>query len=421
MKILLVNPNQYQHPPVPPIGLEYIAGDLASSGHQVQIIDLCFSDDPFRELDKSISAFRPDVTGVTVRNIDTVLYPINEFFLDKIGALIWHIRNCHSTKVIIGGPGITVNPEGICNYLGADFAIDGPGEGVMNEIIQGSAQINNKKIWTSEYSYEISCHRRSEQIDYNRYIEHGGIAGFETHKGCGSSCVYCIEADTRVSFRNIPEVISEIKGFIESGVNRFHLCDSEFNEDCDYSLEFLKSLRNSGLAIDWALYMKPSNHSRKLFQLMRETGVSLITLTVDSWKKCTLYWTDIEKIVFSARSNGIRIVLDFLTGFPYEDEDTLKFYLDLFRRLQPDSVAINTYIRLYKQLQVTAVILKDKSLQARLTGNREDRTFIQPVFYNHIESERLRDLLAGDPLFRIEGRDVDVNYNRKSERSMPAI
>ncbi len=412
MKILLVNPNQYQHPPVPPIGLEYIAGDLISSGHEVRIIDLCFSNDPFRDLDNSISEFLPDVAGITVRNIDTVLYPANEFFLDKIRALVGHIRNRHSMKVIIGGPGISVNPEGICDYLGADFAIAGPGEGVMNEIIKSPEQLKNKKIRTRQYSYEISCRRNSERVDYDKYVEHGGIAGFQTHKGCGSSCVYCIEADTKVSFRKIPEVISEIRGFAEAGIKRFHLCDSEFNEDPDYSLEFLKSLRNSGPAIDWALYMKPSNHSRKLLTLMKETGVSLITLTVDSWKKCPLYWADIEKIIFSAKSNGIKVVVDFLTGFPYEDEENLKFYLDLFRRLQPDSVGINTYIRLYRTLHVTAVIMRDRSLQAGLIGNREDPTFIQPVFYNHIKTERLRELLAGDPLFRIEGLDSGVNYSR---------
>jgi radical SAM superfamily enzyme YgiQ (UPF0313 family) len=419
VKILLVNPNRYQRPPVPPLGLEYIAGDLESSGHEVHIIDLCFSDDPLRDLDNSISAFRPDLAGVTVRNIDTVLFQSNEFFLDKIKTLVQHIRNYHSMKVIIGGPGIAVNPEAICDYLGADFAVAGPGEGVLNEVIHGSLLLSNKKILTRQYSYEISCQRRSVGIDYKKYVEHGGIAGFETHKGCSSSCVYCIEAGTKVSFRKIPEVISEIKGFVSSGFKMFHLCDSEFNEDLDYSLEFLRFLKNSGLGIGWTLYMKPSNYSRKLFQLMKETGVSLITLTVDSWKKCPLYWTDIEKIIFSARSHGIRIVLDFLTGFPYEDEDAMKLYLDLFRRLQPDSVGINTYIRLYKPLLVTAVILGDKSLQTRITGNMEDRTFIRPVFYNHIISERLLELLAGDPLFRIEGQDAEVNYTRSRERIMP--
>ncbi|MBA4371270.1 MAG: hypothetical protein C0402_00230 [Thermodesulfovibrio sp.] len=230
-----------------------------------------------------------------------------------------------------------------------------------------------------------------------------GIAGFLTHQGCSSSCIYCSEADTRVSFRRIPDVISEISNCTAKGLRRFHLCDSEFNEDLDYSIYFLKALKEAGLRIDWALYLKPSNHNRTMFRLMQETGVSLITLTVDSWKKCPLYWGDIEKIVFSARSNGIKIIIDFLTGFPYEQEETLEFYLDLFRRLQPDSVEINTCIRLYRTLKITDIIARDPALLQHVIGNIEDPELLHPVFYSQLSAERLEEKLSKEPLFRIEG------------------
>ncbi|MGC2062758.1 MAG: radical SAM protein [Thermodesulfovibrionales bacterium] len=240
----------------------------------------------------------------------------------------------------------------------------------------------------------------------------GEIAGFQTHKGCSSSCIYCPESDTRVSFRKIPEVISELRGATAQCLSRFHLCDSEFNEDLDYSMDFLKALKETGLGIDWTLYLKPTNHNRKMFQLMRETGVSLVTLTVDSWKKCPLYWGDIEKIIFSARSNGIKIFIDFLTGFPYEQEDTVKFYLDLFRRLQPDSVGINTYLRLYRGLKVTEIIRNDKALTCHVIGGSEDDSMLRPVFYNSLPDEMIKELIKDDPLFRIEGSVKGVNYSR---------
>jgi hypothetical protein len=232
-----------------------------------------------------------------------------------------------------------------------------------------------------------------------------GIAGFKTHNGCSSSCIYCPEADTRVSFRRIPEVISELRRAAAQGLSRFHLCDPEFNEDLDYSMDFLKALKESGLGIDWTLYLKPSNHSRKMFQLMRETGVSLITLTVDSWKKCPLYWGDIEKIVFSARANGIKIVVDFLTGFPYEQEDTVTFYLDLFRRLQPDGVGVNTCIRLYRGLRITDIIAGDPALKQNIIGSMENEGLLHPVFYNQLPVERIRKMIANEPMFRIADRE----------------
>jgi hypothetical protein len=158
--------------------------------------------------------------------------------------------------------------------------------------------------------------------------------------------------------------------------------------------------------------MKPANFNRALFRLMKEVGVYLITLSVDSWKKCPLYWTDYERFVFGARSAGIKVAVDFLTGFPFETEDNLKEYFDILRRPLPDSVGVNTYLRLYKTLQITDIILRDDNLKSHLLGEVDDQTLLRPVFYNHIDTKMLRQLIDGDLLFRVEGIEKGVNYGR---------
>ncbi len=413
MRVLLINSNRYKSPPVPPIGLEHVAGSLNKRGHDVEILDLCFSTNPFDDLDKVLRSFKPEIVGVTVRNVDTVIFQTNEFFLDEIRSVIDYVKSRYGLKVIIGGTGVSTNPQGILEYLNANYAVSGPGEDIIHELLENiRASDNLGQVHYRKYTYDISCPRRLGKIDYRKYYELGGVGGFETHKGCGSSCVYCIEATTHVSFKSIPDVIGEIKGLVAEGFNRFHLCDPEFNEDLEYCIDFCAALKNANLDIDWAVYMKPANYNKKLFRLMGETGVSLITLTVDSWKKCSLYYSDIERIIFTAKSCGLTIMVDFLTGFPYEDEDTLVWYLNMFRRLQPDSVGINTYIRLYKSLQITKIILNDPSLKKKVIGNTEDDAFVRPVFYNHVRSERLKELIAGDRIFRIEGLEKAVNYMR---------
>jgi radical SAM superfamily enzyme YgiQ (UPF0313 family) len=413
MKILLINPNNYQSPPVPPIGLEHISGALERGRHETEIVDLCFSGSPTKELDRTLNRFKPAIIGITVRNIDSVLYHANEFFLDGIGEIISHIKKMYGLKVIIGGSGVSANPGAVLAYLHADYAIAGPAEEKINDLLEEiGAGRDPGKVLYREYRYDLSCPRNTAGIDYKKYYERGGMAGFETHKGCSSSCVYCLEANTNVSFKRSEDVVAEIRGFAEAGYRRFHLCDSEFNEDLDYCLDFCAALKREGLDIDWAVYMKPANFNKRLFRLMKECGVSLITLTVDSWKKCPLYHSDIEKIVFSARSNGLKVAVDFLGGFPYETEDTLLFYLDMFRRLQPDSVGINTHIRLYKSLQITKIIMKDESLKNNLVGHIEDSTLLKPVFYNQISIDRLRELIGSDEMFRIEGLEKGVNYER---------
>jgi hypothetical protein len=58
------------------------------------------------------------------------------------------------------------------------------------------------------------------------------------------------------------------------------------------------------------------------------------------------------------------------------------------------------------------VIQRDEQLKANLLGNSDDASMIRPVFYNQIDSERLKVLIAGDGLFRIEGTEKGVNYTR---------
>lgn len=414
MRVLLINPNRFVSPPVPPLGLEHVAAAIDRAGHASEILDLCFSGDPLSSVDTVIGSFNPDLVGVSVRNIDTVLYQSNVFFLDEVREVIRHIRAKYGLKVLIGGSGIATNPDAVLKYLEADYAVEGPADDLIIRVLDDiSSSANLSGVYRRKYRYEIDCPRAfGGGIDYARYLSHGGIAGFQTHKGCGSSCIFCIEADTPVSFRRIENVIKEISTFVDRGIKRFHLCDSEFNEDLDYSIAFCDALVRSGLGIDWALYMKPANYNKRLFALMKASGVSLITLSVDTWKKCPLYWSDIERIIFMAKASGIKIVVDLLAGFPYEDEATLVMYLDMFRRLQPDSVGVNTYIRLYKSLKITGIVMQDEALKNNLLGAVDDASLVRPVFYSHIKPERLEELIGGDPLFRIEGKGHGVNYSR---------
>ena len=228
MKVLLINPNRYKSPPVPPIGLEYIAACLEKKGHTPSILDLTFSEEIFKDIDEAIGSFTPDIVGVTVRNIDAVLYHTNEFFLDEIKDIVVHIKSKYGLKVIVGGSGISVNPEATREYLTADCAIVGPTENVISEVLNTmKGTIKFGSIIQGTFSTETPCLRRHDLVDYRKYYNEGGVAGFETHKGCSSSCVYCLEAKKHVSFKPIEGVIEEIRGLVEKGHDHFHLCDSE--------------------------------------------------------------------------------------------------------------------------------------------------------------------------------------------------
>jgi len=409
-KILLVNPNRYHSPPVIPLGLEYVTHALRKHSFEVRVLDLCFSGDSFRELEEEIRSFAPHVVGLTLRNIDSVLYPDTEYFLPEIKELIGRIRRMGDLPVLIGGAALPADPEGILNFVGADVAIVGPGEKTLPRILQDVSELKGTRRIIYGEPPESFCPRRGELFSYKEYLSQDGLVGFETHKGCSSRCPYCMEAQSPVHYRDPSDVVGELRQLAELGITRLHLCDAEFNEDLGAVLAFLRVFEEAGLGLQWTLYMKPWNYSFELFERLRKTGADLVTLSVDSLQSSPDYWKDVEEMISLAGQNGIRISIDFLTGFPYEDEETLKRSLDFFRKTGPDEVVVNVYLRLYRRLSLTRIVQSDPSLASFLIGPKENGGLLAPVFYNHVSGERIRELIGQDPLFRIAGAEKVVNY-----------
>ena len=70
-RVLLVSTNRERQPyPVVPNGLACVASALDAAGHRVRFLDLCFAADPVATAREAARTFRPDIIGLSVRNID---------------------------------------------------------------------------------------------------------------------------------------------------------------------------------------------------------------------------------------------------------------------------------------------------------------------------------------------------------------
>ena len=420
MKILLINPNRYRTPPVPPLGLEYLENALRETRHECRILDLCFSDNPLLALEEEINDFNPDVAGMTVRNIDTVLFHNNVFFLDDIKMLVDHLKNL-DIPVILGGSGYSFIPEGILRYLGADWGVYGPGEKALVHLLdtcESEPPYPGKVFNGWEYGFDPDSHvERGDTIDYVRYSSEGGLAGFETQKGCMERCSYCPEGRGAVTYRNPERIVEELRTLADRGYTDFHLCDTEFNQDLSFCHRFLETLIDRGPRIRWTLYMKTFPYDEDLFLLMKRSGTHLITLSIPAGKDALEHT---RKITRFARKQDIRIAVDLLLGFPGDTVESVKRTVDRMRDIGPDTVGINATIRLYPNISVTRVVLDSQKYRENLIGAVNDNPdMIRPVFYNHITVDTLRDIIGDDPLFRIEGFERTTNYERLKQVKTP--
>jgi len=413
MNILLVNPNRYRTPAVPPLALECLENALKRSRHGCRILDLCFSDDPAAELRDAVEEYAPDVAGITVRNIDTVIYDNNVFFLDEIRSLVDVLKE-RGVPVVAGGAGFSFIPEGILDYLGADWGVSGPGEEALIRLLDGMEDEPPPRgtiLDGWEYGFDPDMPmERGASVDYERYIGEGGLAGFQTQKGCNERCSYCSEGNGRVLFRNPERIVEELGMLADRGVTRFHLCDTEFNQDLEFCRSFLERLVRKGPSLNIAVYMKTYPYDDDLFRLLKRGGVEMITLSVPTGRNPLAH---AEEIVRLAADHGIRIAVDLLVGLPGETPDYVRRVIHRLREIGPDTVGVNSTIRLYPQCSVTRTILESEDYRQYLLGAVEDNPeLVRPVFYRYITVDMLRGMIGDDPLFRIEGFERTSNYQR---------
>ena len=419
-KILLINPNTYKSPPVIPLGLEYLISSLKKHNHFCDILDLTFSKKPLEELKNKLENKTYNIIGFSIRNIDSCLFFNNEFFLSKFKEMVESIKN-YNIPVVLGGSGFSASPYEILDYLNVDFGIIGPGEIALPHFLKlwESGQLEKKIIngWDYGVDNELEI-LRAEDIKYKPYIENEGIVGFSTHVGCSNSCPYCIEANTRVYYRKKENIIKEIELLTSKGYNNFHLCDSEFNEDLDFSKEFCKALIKKALNFKWALYMKPYPYDEELFRLLNKSNASLITLSVDSYEKIQSQnkytYDDLENIIKYCKKYGIELAIDLLTGYPDESVESTKKVICFFKENRPKTVGINFYYRLMKNTKITRLIEDNPGMRKQLTRPYEKQeNYLKSIFYSQYKKEDIEKLIRGDSLFKIPGMILGVNYQQK--------
>lgn len=406
--ILLVNPNRFKNPPVIPLGLEYLINALEKHNHNVDILDLCFSESPEEDLINTLLKRTYHLVGFTIRNIDSISYFSSEFFLPSIKSLIQCVREVN-IPVVLGGSGFSAMPQEILNYLEADYGIIGPGEIIFPRFLESFQSLKLRNQVYNGWQYGIDTkliHIRSKKVDYSKYLSGDKIIGFETHSGCQGRCPFCISACTRTWYKKIPNIIQEIKFLVHQGYSHFQLCDNEFNSNLNFSIKFCRALIEKNIPIKWKLFMKPYPYNEKLFKLLQMSNAYLIDLTVFSDKEVqelnNYSYDDLEKIIEYCEKYKIELSIDSYVGYPYESLESIKYMIEFLKSHRPTRISVNPYFRVYKHTQLADLIKADVSLQKYLLRlYPQDLELLAPVFYNQVHHNVLEELISDDETFKI--------------------
>lgn len=417
MRILLVSVNRETAPfPVAPLGLAYVAEVARREGHQVLIVDLCFSRDSVSEVREAVRRFSPALVGISIRNIDNLTYPGSVSYLGEVRAAVAAIRDESSAPIVAGGTGFSIFPRRLMDILDLEFGVVGDGEEAFRSVlrhlsdriplprshrllVRGTANDGGDAVPPSPL--RGSGRPARELLDNARYLELGGMGNLQTKRGCRFDCLYCtypaIEG-AAVRLRPPGEVADELESMVrELGIDHVFFVDDIFNVPADHAEAVCEEIRGRSLPVEWTCFATPLGMTPRLAEAMRAAGCRGVEFGTDSGAPAMLSSLRkpfsaeaIRAASDSCRDAGLPDAHYLIFGGPGETEDTVRQTFDLFRRIRPRAVIALLGLRIYPNTPLHRVAVREGIV------SREDDLLL-PRFYlsPRIGERRLASLLAG--------------------------
>jgi radical SAM superfamily enzyme YgiQ (UPF0313 family) len=327
-------------------------------------------EDNRRTVKKAISTFRPDIIGISVRNIDDQNMERPRFLLDQVKRVVEQCRCFSNVPIVLGGAGYSIFPESALEYLGADMGIQGEGEEafpiLLDRLQRGASLRGTPGLFLRGRGRQA---RRKFVKTFNDVpspdipFPRGSASGEEiwmpvqTSRGCPMNCSYCstptIEGHA-IRMRRPDNAVEEISRHVDSGIQRFHFVDNVFNFPPSHAKELCARLIERKLNITWRCILYPGNVDEELADLMAKAGCVEASLGFESGcerilramnKKFSLQ--AVRRASAALKKSGVWHMGFLLLGGPGETRESVEQSLAFADSLDLDALKITVGIRIY--------------------------------------------------------------------------
>lgn len=406
MRVLLVSANREHIPdPIFPLGLACIAAAAQQAGHLVAVTDLCFGRRPLHDLQRRVRAFRPQLVGVSIRNVDNAAYPLTVDYLPGHREVIAAIRTASGAPVVLGGSGFSILPHQFMQALDADFGIQGPGETPFVALLDALAAGRVPGAIPGLLSRGPAAHSglavgdaagraggapdsawpARQLFDYARYLRRGGCGNIQTKRGCVFKCSYCtypLLEGSRFRPRSAEDVVDEIEALQRQyGPHPLFFVDSILNFPRGHVEGICEQILHRGLRLRWSCYATPVKLDRQQAQLMARAGCEGIELgsdAVDDGQLRRLGKAFSADTVFQANRHcvdaGLRVCHTLIFGAPGETRDSIRSTCQAMQRMRPTAVVAMTGVRVYPGTPLAQQLAAEGTLDGDSIG-------LTPTFY----------------------------------------
>ena len=384
MRVLFISANTEHTNILPlPLGLNCVAVATRNAGHDVRLLDLMAEKDSKLTITEAIELFRPEVIGVSVRNIDNQNMDPPIFLLDQVKKVINDCRTLSSVPIIIGGAGYSIFPESALEYLEADMGIQGEGEVAFPALLywmqRGADLLGTPGLYLRgvglqgerQYARVLDELPFPDERMWSRPSSDNDDFGIpiQTRRGCPMNCNYCSTADIegRPIRKRSPEfVIENIVRHVDAGYKRFYFVDNIFNMPLSYAKDLCRKIIKRKLGISWRCIFYPGIIDKELADLLVKAGCKEVSLGFESGseqilrnmnKKFSL--DSIRRTSDILRDIGIKRMGFLLLGGPGETKETVKQSLAFADSLDLDALKITIGIRIYPHTKLAKVAISN--------------------------------------------------------------
>lgn len=396
MRILFISANQERQPdPIPPLGVCYVANAAREAGHQAELLDLNFASDSQKAVRDAVTAYQPDVIGLSLRNVDNVAFPYSVSYLDHYRRIV---RTCRETAphlpVVVGGSAYSLFPEEFAQVLGIDYGVVGEGEGAFVDLL------HRKNISDRPQSPEILYPKGAgatvermfpawDLLDVERYFEDGGSINIQTKRGCPYRCAYCTypQLEGRKMRQMSPSrVVDQMEHCMDRyGVDYFFFVDNVFNFPPAHSIAICNEIVRRGLNVRWTAYVSPAHTDAELFATYSQAGCTSVDFGTDAASDLGLRSLNKdfgrEAILDCSRwcaENEIRFNHSVIFGVPGETRESIEEAIETLIACRPTAVTAMVGIRVYPNTPLAARLESERWIAPGQIG-------LEPIFY--IEDE----------------------------------
>ncbi|RPH86460.1 MAG: radical SAM protein [Desulfobacteraceae bacterium] len=433
MRVLLISPNREISPdPVYPLGLASLAAVLKAGGITVKGSDLCFHPDWGKVLEQDLESFRPDCIGLSIRNIDNVTYPRSTAYLPFIKEVVELCRRKTTAPIVVGGSGFTLLPEGVLDFLDADYGVVGEGERAFLDLLgkmagdrlprpsaEGSPPVPSRdRMVTGKPIKELNAlpWPDRETFDAGAYREQGGLANIQSKRGCPFHCIYCtypLIEGRNVRVREPLGVVREIQALVDRGLDYIFFVDNNFNFPEEQAEGICREIIRQKVPVRWTAYVNPGFMTDRLGEAMKASGCAALEFGLDAAAPKQLdalgknfSVLQIREAARICREQELLFCFSLLMGGPGETRATLEETLAQAADLNPTAVICMTGIRVFPGTRL-AEIARKEGLLPENWNPLEPFFYLSPEVRDHLES-RLLEFSEVHPNWIFPGLGIDL-------------